>query len=106
MSPVPLPTSSSYLLNIRFLKWGATQRPLHHRPGHLQDAFPQKLKKEEEGWSEVSRLPSLPHSHVEEAHLEEVEIDLLSVRILLLVNRHEQILHVHHHPQQAVNLIL
>ena len=55
-------------------------------------------------------LPSLPfahsHSHLKEAHLEEVEIDLLGVRVLLLMNRHEQILHVHHHPQQPVNLIL
>lgn len=40
------------------------------------------------------------------AHLEEVEIDLLSVRVFFLVNRHEQILHIHHHPQQPVNLLL
>lgn len=40
------------------------------------------------------------------SHLEKVEVDLFGVSVLLLVHWHEKVLHVHHHPQQPVNLIL
>lgn len=39
-------------------------------------------------------------------HLEQVEIHLLGVRVLLLVHRHEEVFHVHHHAQQPVDLLL
>lgn len=64
MPSILLPPSSSHLLNIRLLKRGAAQGSLHHRPGHLQDAFPQELQ--EEGGVEISgaqsRRPSQPPS--------------------------------------------
>lgn len=40
------------------------------------------------------------------SHLEQVEVDLLGVRVLLFVDGHEEVLHVHHHPQQPVDLFL
>lgn len=40
------------------------------------------------------------------ANLEKVEVHLLGVRVLLFVYGHEEVLHVHHHPQQPVDLIL
>lgn len=40
------------------------------------------------------------------AYLEKVEVDLLGVRVLLFMYRHKKVLHIHHHPQQPVNLIL
>lgn len=68
------------LLNVWFLKRGAPQGPLDHRLAHLQDALPQQL--------------------------EQVEIHLLGVRVLLLVHRHEEVLHIYHHAQQTVDLFL
>ena len=40
------------------------------------------------------------------SYLEEVEVDLLGVRILLFMYGHEEIFHVHDHPQQPVYLFL
>lgn len=40
------------------------------------------------------------------AHLEKIEVDLFGISVLLFVDRHEQILHINHHTQQPVNLIL
>lgn len=40
------------------------------------------------------------------AHLEKVEVDLLGVSVLLLVHGHKEVLNIHHHSQQPVNLIL
>lgn len=39
-------------------------------------------------------------------YLEKVEVDLFGVSVLLFMYRHKKVLHVHHHPQQPVNLIL
>ena len=33
---------------------------------------------------------------------EQIEVDLLSVVVLLLMNTHEQVLHVHHDAQEPV----
>lgn len=40
------------------------------------------------------------------AYLKQVKVDLFSIRVLLFVDRHKKVLHIHHHPQQPVNLIL
>lgn len=40
------------------------------------------------------------------AHLEEVEIDLFGVRVLFLVNRHEEIFYIYYHSQEPVDLVL
>lgn len=40
------------------------------------------------------------------AHLEKVEVHLFGVSVLLFVHGHEEVLHIHHHPQQPVNLLL
>lgn len=40
------------------------------------------------------------------AYLEKVEVDLFGIGVLLFVHRHEKVLHIHDHPQEAINLIL
>lgn len=76
--------------------------------------FRRSCKKE--GWGETGvaelreqdaqHTPKLRHLYSVKAHLEEVEIDLFSVRVLFLVNRHEQIFYIYYHSQEPVNLVL
>lgn len=39
-------------------------------------------------------------------YLKKVEVDLFGVSVLLFMHRHKKVFHIHHHPQQPVNLIL
>ena len=50
-----------------------------------------------------TRLGSLEDASSEE--FEQVEVDLLGVLIFLLVDAHEQILHIHNNPQKSVQFI-
>lgn len=52
------------------------------------------------------RAPCAARRAQPQTHLEQVEIHLLGVRVLLLVHRHEEVFHVHHHAQQPVDLLL
>lgn len=62
------PISLSHLLNIRFLKRRAAQGPLHHGPGHLQDALPQELERRGRGiegnGAELQTTPQGPTSFI------------------------------------------
>lgn len=39
-------------------------------------------------------------------YLEKIEVHLLGVCVFLLVHGHEEVLHIHHHPQQPIHLLL
>lgn len=40
-----------------------------------------------------------------DAYLEEEKVDLLGVRVFLLMHTHEEVFHIHHQPQQPIQLI-
>ena len=63
-----------------FLEGRVTQWALHHGLAQLQDALAEQF--------------------------EEVEVDLLRVRVLFLVHAHEQVFHVDHDAQQSVQLCI
>ena len=71
---------SHALGNARLLIRRVTQRSLNTRLSSLQDAASQEL--------------------------EQIEVHLLGVLVLLLMNTHEQILHIHDNSQEPVQLLL
>lgn len=119
-----------HLLDVGLFKRWTSQRSLYYWLAHLQDAFPQQLremgwkkrtmlivkwwhltvlknKKYKYKWTRVWFVCFTCYADVRYtfAYLKKVEVDLFGVSVLLFMHRHKKVLHVHHHPQQPVNLI-
>jgi len=60
-------------------------------------------------WLSTNQLSTTPWLSTNvimlDAYLEEEKVDLLGVRVFLLMHTHEEVFHIHHQPQQPIQLI-
>lgn len=57
-------------------------------------------------WAKKMFVTDRSFLSVARSYLEKVEVDLFGISVLFFVHRHKKVLHIHHHAQQSVNLIL